>query len=354
MVAICSQPDLLTPFVNQVANISLPQVKSKAPKQCFGAFFVNRCGMIFIEKLALKVNKSEIEVADFLRNAPQKYKVYTIPKRTSGHRVIAQPSKELKEYQRAFLELQNFPVHDSAMAYRNGLSIKDNAQKHKNNRYLLKLDLENFFNSISNHLFWKVWESIQLLPPEKDRSLIENLLFWCPSKTLGGKLVLSVGAPSSPLISNFFMYHFDIAISDVCTKKGIVYTRYADDLTFSTQKKDILFDLPLQIKNQLAVLFGNSIRINRRKTRFSSKAHNRHVTGITINNDGKLSLGRERKRYIKHLVHQVQLKKLDKDNLHHLKGLLAFAKHIEPQFVLSLIQKYSAELITQIVEKSND
>ena len=90
------------------------------------------------------------------------------------------------------------------------------------------------------------------------------------------------------------------------------------------------------------------------KTKFSSKAHNRHVTGITINNDGKLSLGRERKKYIKHLVHQFQLKKLDKDKLHHLKGLLAFAKHIEPQFVKSLIQKYSIELINQIVKESND
>jgi len=310
--------------------------------------------MGFIKQLALKVNRSEIEVTTFLRNAPQKYKVYTIPKRTSGYRVIAQPSKELKEYQRAFLESHKFLIHNAAMAYRNGLSIKDNAQKHKKNCYLLKLDLENFFNSISSKLFWKVWETLQSLPPEEERLLIENLLFWCPSKTIGGKLVLSVGAPSSPLISNFFMYHFDVAISDICADKNIVYSRYADDLTFSTQKKDVLFDMPLIIKNQLDTLFGNSIRINRKKTKFSSKAHNRHVTGITINNDGKLSLGRERKKYIKHLVHQFQLKKLDKDKLHHLKGLLAFAKHIEPQFVKSLIQKYSIELINQIVKESND
>ena len=310
--------------------------------------------MEFIEQLALKLNKSKKEVDLFLANAPKKYKVYTIPKRTSGHRVIAQPSKDLKEYQRAFLALQKLPLHNAAMAYRHGLSIKDNAQKHKNNRYLLKLDLENFFNSISSPLFWKVWESIQALPPENDRVIMENLLFWCPSKTTGKKLVLSIGAPSSPLISNFFMYRFDVVISELCAEKGITYTRYADDLTFSTQHKDILFDLPLEIKNQLSLLFGSSIRINRRKTKFSSKAHNRHVTGITLDNSGKLSLGRERKRYIKHLVHQVQLKKLDQDNLYHLKGLLAFAKHIEPKFLQSLIQKYSIELITQIVEGSND
>lgn len=315
--------------------------------------FFMETGMSLLEQLALGLKKSEDEVAHFLLSAPKKYKVYTIPKRTSGHRVIAQPSKELKEYQRKYLEIQQLPIHESAMAYREGISIKENAIAHKNNPYLLKLDLENFFNSISNKLFWRVWESILPLPSSQDKQTLENLLFWCPSKTTGGSLVLSIGAPSSPLVSNFFMYQFDCVISKVCLEREIVYTRYADDLTFSTKHKDILFELPLLVKEKLADLFGNSIRINRKKTKFSSKAHNRHVTGVTISNDGKLSLGRDRKRYIKHLVHQVQLDKLDVEDRKHLRGLIAFAKHIEPVFVQSLKQKYSAELITQIVEESN-
>ncbi|MEZ8820410.1 retron St85 family RNA-directed DNA polymerase [Vibrio sp. 10N.261.55.B8] len=310
--------------------------------------------MTLIEQLALELKKSEDEVTRFLLSAPKRYKVYTIPKRTSGHRVIAQPSKELKEYQRKYLGLQQLPIHEAAMAYREGMSIKQNAIAHKNNPYLLKLDLENFFNSISDKLFWQVWESIQPLPSIQDKQTLENLLFWCPSKTTGGALVLSIGAPSSPLVSNFFMYQFDSVISKICLERGIAYTRYADDLTFSTKHKDILFELPLLVKEKLADLFGGSIRINRKKTKFSSKAHNRHVTGITINNDGKLSLGRERKRYIKHLVHQVQLNKLDTEDRQHLRGLIAFAKHIEPIFIQSLIRKYSAELITQIVGESND
>ena len=115
--------------------------------------------------------------------------------------------------------------------------------------------------------------------------------------------MLSIGAPSSPLVSNFFMYQFDCVLSKLCIEREIIYTRYADDLTFSTKHKDVLFVLPQLVKENLNDLFGNAIRINRKKTKFSSKAHNRHVTGITINNDGKISLGRERKRYIKHLVH---------------------------------------------------
>ncbi|HFQ5112091.1 TPA: retron St85 family RNA-directed DNA polymerase [Vibrio vulnificus] len=309
--------------------------------------------MSLIKQLAQKLNKSEIEVSHFLLNAPKKYKVYTIPKRTSGHRTIAQPSKELKEYQRKYLELQQLPIHEAAMAYREGISIKQNAIAHKNNPYLLKLDLENFFNSISNSLFWKVWKSIKTLPPRQDQRALEQLLFWCPSKTTGGSLVLSIGAPSSPLVSNFFMYHFDFDISEICRKKGITYTRYADDLTFSTKNKEILFELPQIVKEHLEEHFENSIKINKKKTRFSSKAHNRHVTGITLNNDGKLSLGRKRKRYIKHLVHQVQIGCLSDEDRLHLKGLLAFAKHIEPMFLQSLKKKYSVDLITQIIEDSN-
>jgi len=310
--------------------------------------------MTLVERLALELKKSEGEITHFLQSAPKRYKVYTIPKRTSGHRVIAQPSKELKEYQRKFLEIQQLPIHSSAMAYRKGISIKQNAIAHKNNPYLLKLDLENFFNSISDKLFWEVWGAILPLPSNQDKQTLENLLFWCPSKITGGALVLSIGAPSSPLISNFFMYRFDCALSEFCAEKKITYTRYADDLTFSTKNKDTLFVLPEFVKEKLSELFGSSIRINRKKTRFSSRAHNRHVTGITISNNGNLSLGRERKRYIKHLVHQVKLSKLNSEDRQHLRGLIAFAKYIEPVFIESLKRKYSEDLITQIIEEPND
>lgn len=310
--------------------------------------------MKFIGQLAKKLNKKEAEVVRFLVSAPLMYKVYTIPKRSSGHRVIAQPSKELKEYQRAFLEMQNLPVHSAAMAYQKKLSIKDNANQHKNNKYLLKLDLENFFNSITNKRFWYVWQQFAELPDNDDKVLLERLLFWAPAKRLNGKLILSIGAPSSPLLSNFFMYQFDEVISKLCQTKGVVYTRYADDLTFSTNIKDILFDLPLVVSEKLRVLYDGALIVNRQKTVFASKAHNRHVTGITINNEGKLSIGRERKRYIKHLVHQYRLSKLAVEDVYHLKGLLAYAQHVEPHFLDSLRKKYSSSLISQIVKEHHD
>lgn len=307
-----------------------------------------------IKKLAKKFDITNRDVAFFLFEAPRKYKIYNIPKRNFGVRVIAQPSKELKEYQRAFIELYKFPLHKNSMAYTPGKSIKDNAEAHRKQRYLLKMDLENFFNSITPELFWNTWSKYKSLPDENDKEWIEKLLFWQPVSTRKDDLKLSVGAPSSPSISNFCLYYFDEAVTEYCEKESIHYTRYADDLTFSTNKKDVLAKIPSVIKSKLKDFFEHQLVINQRKTKFSSKAHNRHVTGITISNDKKLSLGRERKRYIKHLVHQFQLNKLDNVDIRHLQGLLAFAKHVEPTFILSLRKKYSETLILKITEANNE
>ena len=138
---------------------------------------------------------------------------------------------------------------------------------------------------------------------------------------------------------------------DICNHKNITYTRYADDLTFSTSQKNILCTIPNIVKELLNKLFEGVLNINRKKTIFSSKAHNRHVTGITLNNHNELSLGRRKKRYIKHLIHQYELKQLTKEDTLHLKGILSFIKHIEPQFLASMEIKHSKALITQIFKE---
>ncbi len=132
--------------------------------------------------------------------------------------------------------------------------------------------------------------------------ILERLLFWNKNKSFNEKLSLSVGAPSSPLISNFIMYIFDEKIEKYCKGNGISYTRYADDLTFSSNKKNVLFNVPLIVKKILKDEYENLILVNDLKTRFSSMAHNRHVTGVTINNDGDLSIGRDRKRLISAMI----------------------------------------------------
>ena len=301
-----------------------------------------------ISVIAEKVDKPYSDVLMTIWGGSSKYKVYSIPKRTHGRRIIAHPSKDLKELQRAFVSIFDFPLHSCAMAYRKGMSIKENAEAHSKQNYLLKMDLENFFNSITPDAFWEIWEKAFPAHEDIEKRIIENLLFWGQSADNGGKLVLSVGAPSSPAISNFFMYYFDQVIYEFCFQNHIIYTRYADDLTFSSNKKGSLFEIPNFVKSTLDNCFGKKLVVNHQKTVFSSKAHNRHVTGITLTNEGTISLGRDKKRYIKHLVYQYKLKKLSVEDINHLKGYLSYANHIEPNFIESLRIKYSQSLIKEL------
>ncbi|CAA6800089.1 MAG: Retron-type reverse transcriptase [uncultured Thiotrichaceae bacterium] len=309
-----------------------------------------------ILEFASRTEQSPDQVMRYLKSASKKYKVYSILKRTHGRRIIAQPAKELKQYQNIFLDTHSLPVHSCAYAYKKGVSIKENAQQHVENNYLLKMDLENFFNSITPDILWNQWEDhfgwkFQSI----EKVLLEQTLFWSTSKKLNrGKLVLSVGAPSSPALSNLCMYSFDRELQEICQTYGVSYTRYADDLTFSTQLKGRLIKFPDYVENLLNKHFSKKILINNRKTVFTSKAHNRHVTGITLANNGVISLGRKRKRYIKHLMHQFILGNIDDEERMHLRGLLAFSNHIEPSFISTLRNKYGNDVVQRVSEVINE
>jgi retron-type reverse transcriptase len=301
--------------------------------------------------LCMELSVSKQEIHKFVLSAPKKYKIYTIPKRSSGRRVIAHPAKKLKQYQRsviAWLEPM-LPVHDAAFAYKKNIGIKQNARQHQKSRYLLKMDFQNFFHSITPELFFSIVKKHNIDLIKEDKYLLEQILFFCPSKRTGGKLILSIGAPSSPLISNVILFFFDQALFEVCKNQGITYTRYADDLTFSTSTKNKLFDIPNVVKKLLVEHFSGFITINESKTVFSSMSHNRHVTGVTITNEGELSIGRDRKRYISSLIHQFSLNQLPDEDRRYLQGLFAFACDIEPLFKQRMIKKYSLEIINKII-----
>jgi len=302
----------------------------------------------------LSVSKQEISL--FALSAPKKYKIYNIPKRTSGTRVIAHPSKALKAYQRAIVEhLQKIlPIHSVAFAYRKGLGIKDNAKAHRNGRYLLKMDFQNFFPSITPNLFFDYLNSLGIEYNKEDEYLLSRLLFCNMSKIDGGKLLLSVGAPSSPFVSNTIMFQFDEALYSECKRMGITYTRYADDLTFSTNVKGMLFDVPRLVETMLSQFLKGHVFVNEAKTVYSSKAHNRHVTGITLTNDGRVSVGRKRKRHVSSMIHRFSSGELPGDDVSYLQGLLSFVIDVEPDFKEKMIRKYSLKVIDKIIKGSHE
>ena len=313
-----------------------------------------------LENGLLEQLKRDAEFLSLLEKKPSKhYKVFKIPKRTIGFRTIAQPTPKLKKYQKEIVSILEplLSIHPSATAYRKGAGIKENATVHLKSNYLIKMDLVDFFNSISPQFLFNVLEK-QLPINNFDKSIISEFLFWNRSKRHNGKLMLSVGAPSSPFVSNVVMYEFDSLICEYCQKAGINYSRYADDLTFSTKTKNILFDVPQVVNTALNTCFQGKMKINKKKTVISSKGHNRHITGVTLTNDNKLSIGRERKKYISALVHKSMHGLLDEGDVQHLKGLMGFAQHIEPGFVDNLKRKYGSDVILELLkmnlESSNE
>ncbi|POU74837.1 RNA-directed DNA polymerase [Leclercia sp. LSNIH6] len=308
--------------------------------------------MQLTSKIIKKFNYERLAFEQLLNEAPKKYKVYYIPKRGAGFRVIAQPTKELKNVQRFIVSLLEpiLPVHHKAMAYQLNKSIKDNAYLHKDNSYVLKMDFQNFFNKIKPDLFLTKIEASNLELESLDKFVLRNLLFWRPGTKRSITLILSIGAPSSPFISNFIMYDFDRNVDDWCLNHGVVYSRYADDITFSTNTKDLLVSVPKMVKKMLSE-YVPGLTVNESKTIFTSKAHNRHVTGVTLTPEGKLSVGRERKRMLYAKMHQYYLGMLSTEDINKVRGLVTFANYIEGDFIFRLKKKYGNELIDRFLKE---
>lgn len=302
------------------------------------------------------LHKEIPEFDAFLQSRPSThYKVFKIPKRKIGFRVIAQPTPQVKAVQSqivSFLEKKS-KIHPCSMAYQKGCSIKKNALAHSDCEFILKVDLENFFNSINPEMLFNALESQSIVISDDDKFILEECLFWNRSKKRTSKLILSVGAPSSPYLSNIVMYDFDRVINKICINLNVNYTRYADDLTFSTKEKNVLSEIIPKIREALKTFFTSKIIINESKTIFSSKAHNRHVTGITLTNNNKISVGREKRRYISALIHKFKNSLLDESDIYHLQGLFSFACHIEVDFKKRMKKKYGDDVVHNLIKYSS-
>jgi RNA-directed DNA polymerase len=292
--------------------------------------------MQVVELLTAAFPISEREAMLLISTAPRRYKVHLIEKRNGrGNRTIAQPTAELKAIQRLLIGtlLKDLPIHPAAMAYRPKLGIKNHAELHAAKRYLLKLDFENFFPSIKIDDFQKHLTIHSGLAGEDVRA-ISRLLFRYDKEV--GSLILSIGAPSSPFISNTIMYEFDSIVADFCESKQITYSRYADDLAFSTDIPHQLDSAQSFVRKLCAGLLFPRVKLNEGKTVFTSKKFRRQLTGLSLNNEGVVSLGRERKREIRAMAHRYSLGMLSAEQVGRLRGLLSFASSVEPEFLASI------------------
>ena len=302
---------------------------------------------MILERLVAETGVSTSDLLKIIRTAHHRYKTYRIPKRTGGFRVIHHPTPTLKFLQRWLNRniFESLSVHEAAVAYRRGIGISDNAKRHVRNTYLLKVDFQDFFPSLSDDDVKYVLTEQLLdknpLVSEDDIKLIVHIV--CR------KSALTIGAPSSPILSNAILYDFDFFLSGVCREEGIVYSRYADDLFLSTNKPNVLSEVLKVIRTDLRERTRPRLTVNNAKTVFTSKKRKRVAAGLILTSDDRLSIGRDKKRQIRTLVYLYSTNKLPPEKISYLHGYLAFASSVEPEFVGRLRQKYGNEIINRLL-----
>lgn len=285
-------------------------------------------------------------IAQIARTASHRYKTYTIPKKKGGRRVIEHPSKELKFLQSWLADnlFNHLSIHKSVYSYRIGYSIKQHAELHRKRNFMLRADFVDFFPSISSTDIRALLKRQRSRLPwqlgERDYSAVTSIV--CRN----GKL--TIGAPSSPILSNAVMYDFDEYWTKYSKKCGVVYSRYADDIYFSTDKPNVLHILLKDLREWLKTSKTPRLRLNEKKTQFASRKRKMVVTGLVLTSDRHVSVGREKKRYIKSLVFKFSSGTLDAEKVAHLRGYLAYMKGVEPAFLETLARKYGYEVVEKL------
>lgn len=284
-------------------------------------------------------------VEDAIENSRKLVRVFSIQKRDGTQRKIYHPSKKLKTIQYWLINsiFNEMPVHEAAMAYREGISILDNAQAHRINRFFLKMDLKDFFPSITfsdllPHIQkWHKSNAPSWLLDREAEDLIRKACFYLDDQ-------LMIGYPSSPVISNVVMNDFDQAVVGLISSGGfgtVVYTRYADDLIFSTCKAGATKALITEVEKLVAKNLSPRIQVNHQKTMLgSSKGGSASVTGLKICANGHITLHRKQKDHIRLLLSLYKKGTLDPEEKESLIGHISFCKYYVPDFYTKLADKY--------------
>jgi hypothetical protein len=298
-------------------------------------------------------------VQEMAYKAPKTYRHYKIPKKRGGLRTIYHPSKETKSLQYTLMHLLEAVLepHPCAMAFKRGFSspLRRNAEAHAKHPFTLRIDFKDFFPSITpDDLFSAIEHPDNPKRQEltaDDREFLVNVFF---IRYADGRLGLPIGAPSSPLLSNGVMRWLDVAIDTYAKQHEFIYTRYADDLVFSTNRKD---ESKPFLEGLRAVINSSphpKPTINESKTMFMSRNARRVVTGLIISPDSSISIGRDKKRLLRKYLNDFKYNRLDKPKTHYLQGYLAFILDVEPALYDRLCLKYGAELLLLALKQRGD
>jgi hypothetical protein len=249
------------------------------------------------------------------REAAAHYVAFAIPKRAGGERIIHAPKKKLKGVLRTLdkLLVSKLPVSEHAHGFVRGRSIATNAKAHVGKPMVAKFDIKDCFPTIrmgrvrglllSLGYCYPVAAALAVLMTESPRQPVEaeGKLYQTP---IGPRVCLQ-GAPTSPGLCNAILLRLDRRLAGIARKRGLAYTRYADDLTFSGPEAEIRKLLGLVPK----VVGEEGFEINRDKTRIMRQSGRQVVAGVIVNKD--MGLSRKTRRKLRAALHQHKAGKID-------------------------------------------
>jgi RNA-directed DNA polymerase len=287
------------------------------------------------------------------------------PKRDGRTRPIASPEPMLMDVQRWILHnvLTACEVHRCSWAYHPGRSIVSCAQEHVGSRWLVKLDVHDFFGNVGERRTLKIFHGLgytRLLSFELARLCTRTALSHLgrrigqapyPAMPQGS---LPQGAPTSGALANAAMCGVDEELAGLAESGGLVYTRYSDDITFSAPGSFTRTDAVALVNRASGVLRNSGFEVHRRKTTIVPPGARKIVLGLTVLDDS-VALSREFKRRVEVHVRGVSKFGVVEHARHrgfrsvlsmieHVDGCIAFASSVDEVFATSLKAKWDEAL----------
>lgn len=268
-------------------------------------------GMSKATRISVETLRLMIYRADF------RYRIYSVEKKgpEKKMRTIYQPSRELKALQGWVLRniLDKLSSSPFSMGFEKKQSILNNATPHMGANFILNIDLEDFFPSLTAEKVFGVFLSLGY-----NRLIASSLTKICCYKN-----ILPQGAPSSPKLANLICSKLDYRIQGYAGSRGLIYTRYADDLTLSAQSMRKV----LKAKDFLtSIIPTEGLTVNSKKTCISGPRSQKKVTGLVISQE-KVGVGRLKYKEIRAKIHHIFTGR--SVEVEHVKGWLSFISSVD-------------------------
>lgn len=284
------------------------------------------------------------------------YLRFEIPKRSGGMRLISSPKEQMRQAQLAIREeiLKKITPSNQAMAFRPNTSIVDNARVHVGAKILVRVDLKDFFPSISFNRVRGFFKScgyspgvatvLALLTTDAQRVYVKTETG--VKAVARGTRGLPQGACTSPDLANLIAKKLDARLQGLVQFKGEWrYTRYADDLVLSTVNKDS--DAYGMVKAIEKIATAEGFEVNQKKTSIKRPSGRMSVTGLVINEDG-IRLSKSDLKKIRSFLHkcdtqgrEVVSDEIGKSAEAVAKGYLAYLHMVSPEIAQKYRDKYA-------------